>query len=247
MSNKFRKPLIVAGCVIMLVGIIGLAYPFVGSYINSRQQYKVVDDYKREVVNFVDEEAEAYLEEAREYNRWLFSRSRATTDLNSEQMEDYYGILDMSVTGIMGYLDIPKIKASLPIYHGVDDAVLQMGVGHLPGSSFPVGGKNTHAVLTGHSGIPDSELFTRLDELEVGDTFSVTVLTNTATYRVYDISTKLPDDVKLGFEEGKDYCTLITCTPIGVNTHRLVVRGERVKEEISAKEETSGKEVLSFD
>lgn len=241
MGDKSRKILITIGCIIVLGGVIGLLYPFVGAWINSLQQHKVINEYKEDVDSYVDEEAEAYLEEAREYNRWLFAQSESVKDLTDEQMEDYYGILDMSVTGIMGYIEIPKIKASLPVYHGVDEGVLQMGIGHLPGSSFQVGGEDTHAVLTGHSGIPDSDLFTRLDELEVGDTFSVTVLTNKATYKVFDISTELPDDVELKFEKGKDYCTLITCTPIGVNTHRLVVRGERVEEELL------GKEVLSFD
>ncbi len=239
MNDKARKTLIIVGCVIMFGGVLGLLYPFVGNYINSRSHASVVQVYQEEAESLEDSKSNALLEEAREYNERLFSRSDQVTGLSDAEFEEYNGILAMSLTGIMGYLEIPKIDVSLPIYHGTSEAVLQVGVGHLEGSSFPVGGENTHAVLTGHSGLPSSELFTNLDRLQEGDTFTVTILDNTVTYSVFDISVKLPEDVDLKFEEGEDYCTLITCTPVGANTHRLVIRGQRVEDDAAATVDTA--------
>lgn len=237
MGDRFRKVLIIIGCVIIFAGVLGLLYPFVGSYINSLGQQADVQEYRQQAASLNDEEARRYIEEAHEYNRRLFARGKSMAVLNEEQIEEYNGVLDMYATGIMGYLEIPKINLSLPIYHGTEEEALQEGVGHLEGSSFPVGGEDTHAVLTGHSGLPDSELFTKLDMLEVGDTFTVTVLTNTVTYEVYDISTVLPEDAVLEFTAGRDFCTLVTCRPIGLNTHRLLVRGARVDEDSAPGEE----------
>lgn len=239
MSDRARKIVITIGCVIVLGGVLGLLYPFVGNYINSRSQAAAVEDYQEVADSVEDSESERLLEEAREYNRKLFARSESVTALSEDDMEEYNGILDMSMSTIMGYLEIPKLGLSLPIYHGTSEGVLQVGVGHLAGSSFPVGGENTHAVLTGHSGLPSSELFTNLDQLKTGDTFSITVLDNVVTYSVFDISVHLPEDVDLKFEEGSDYCTLITCTPIGANTHRLVVRAQRVEPDEAVPVETS--------
>ena len=238
MSDRARKIIIIIGCVIVFGGVVGLLYPFVGNWINSRNQTAAVEDYQEVVKSIEDSENERLLEEAREYNRKLFARSASVTALSEDEMEEYNGILDMSLSTIMGYLDIPKLDLSLPIYHGTSEGVLQVGVGHLAGSSFPVGGENTHAVLTGHSGLPSSELFTNLDELKIGDTFSITVLDNVVTYSVFDVSVFLPEDVDLEFEEGSDYCTLITCTPIGANTHRLVVRAKRVDTDAAVPVET---------
>lgn len=231
MSDKARKILIIVGCVIVFGGVLGLLYPFVGNYINSRHHASAVQDYQEAAESLEDSKSEKLLEEASEYNKRLFARSDTVTGLSEAELEEYNGILDMSLTGIMGYLEIPKLDLSLPIYHGTSEAVLQVGVGHLEGSSFPVGGENAHAVLTGHSGLPSSELFTNLDELALGDTFSVTILDNTVTYVVDDITVVLPEDVVLQIEEGKDLCTLITCTPVGANTHRLVIRGHRAAED----------------
>jgi sortase A len=130
----------------------------------------------------------------------------------------------------MGYIDIEKIGVELPIYHGVDEGVLKIGVGHLEGSSLPVGGENTHCILTGHRGLPSAKLFTDLDEMKIGDKFTVTVLDRVLTYEVDQIKVVLPEDTsELTIREGKDYCTLVTCTPYGINTHRLLIRGVRVE------------------
>jgi sortase A len=146
------------------------------------------------------------------------------------QVIGYNDTLDITGTGIMGYIDIEKIGVELPIYHGVDQGVLQIGVGHLEGSSLPVGGENTHCILTGHRGLPSAKLFTDLDEMKIGDKFTVTVLDRVLTYEVDQIKVVLPEDTsELTIREGKDYCTLVTCTPYGINTHRLLIRGVRVE------------------
>lgn len=218
----------IIGCIIIVIGTLWVIYPFLGAYINSLQQHKVVQNYRKEIASLEDDQTKIYLEEARKYNKQLFERSTTITDLSEEEMIEYNKILNISVTGILGYIDIPEIKASLPIYHGTEENVLQVGIGHLAGSSFPIGDKNTHAILTGHSGLPTSDLFTNLDRLEIGDTFTVTVLNNVVTYKIFDIKTVLPEEAKLEFEEGRDLCTLVTCTPIGINTHRLLVCGENI-------------------
>jgi sortase A len=150
------------------------------------------------------------------------------------QVTGYNDTLDLTGTGVMGYIDIDKIGVELPIYHGVDAEVLQIGVGHLEGSSLPVGGVNTHCILSGHRGLPSAKLFTDLNEMAIGDRFTITVLDRVLTYEVDQIKVVLPEDAsELAIEEGKDYCTLVTCTPYGINTHRLLVRGIRVDGEIT--------------
>ena len=149
--------------------------------------------------------------------------------LSDRELEEYNSVLDVTGTGIMGYVDIPKINVSLPIYHGTDESVLQIAIGHLAGSSLPVGGEGSHCVISGHRGLPSARLFTDIDQLQEGDRFMLQVLGETLTYEVDQIRTVLPDELDdLQREEGQDYCTLVTCTPYGVNTHRLLVRGHRV-------------------
>ena len=239
MNEKVRKGILIAGIIVVVGGIIGLLYPFVGNYINSRQHASVVQDYKDEVAEMDEDRTSEMLEEARAYNERLAARCGKVVNLTQDEKDEYYDILSFSKTGVMGYLEIPKLDVLLPIYHGTDEAVLQKGVGHLEGSSFPVGGETVHVALTSHSGLPSSELFTNLDELEKGDVFSVTVLGQTVMYKVFDMYVALPDEVEMEFEEGVDYCTLATCTPVGVNTHRYVVRGKRITESVSETADTA--------
>lgn len=175
------------------------------------------------------EDLEARLEEARNYNSRL-SVKGVRFLLTEEEMAEYESLLDVSGTGIMGYVQIPNINVSLPVYHGTDEAVLQIAVGHIAGTSLPIGGENTHSVLSGHRGLPSSKLFTDLDQLTEGDVFTVTVLNETVTYQVDQIRIVLPEEVSdLQIVPGEDYCTLVTCTPYGINTHRMLVRGHRIE------------------
>lgn len=239
--SRLRKAALAVGALIILAGLLGLAYPAVGSFINSMTHKKVVMDYRKEAKALPDEDVLRMLRAAEEYNEWICSRGDSITGLSEEELEKYDGILAISATGVMGYIEIPKIDVMLPIYHGTREEVLQVGVGHLAGSSLPVGGETTHAVLTGHSGLPSSRLFTDLDQLTYGDTFTVTVLNRSVTYTVDRVEVVEPEEAEhQEFEKGEDYCTLVTCTPIGVNSHRLLVRGKRVPElETEAAEEAA--------
>ena len=166
--------------------------------------------------------------DAVEYNKELQTRSNHWF-LTEEQQEEYESMLNVSGNGIMGYIEIPSIKVSLPIYHGVDEGILQVAIGHIEGSSLPVGGKGSHCVISGHRGLPSAKLFTDLDQLAEGDIFMLRVLDETLTYEVDQILIVEPSDMSsLEFDEEKDYCTLVTCTPYGINSHRLLVRGHRV-------------------
>ena len=174
------------------------------------------------------EQYDKMLQEAKAYNKTL-AQSGGGYTLSKRQEAAYESILDVTGTGIMGYIEIPTIHISLPIYHGIEDSVLQIAVGHLEWSSLPVGGKSTHCVLSGHRGLPSAKLFTNLDQLVEGDTFVIRVLDEVLTYEVDQILIVEPSDVSaLTIEEGKDLCTLVTCTPYGINSHRLLVRGHRV-------------------
>lgn len=175
------------------------------------------------------------MEDAETYNSRLLEKKENRYRLTEAEEEEYNFLLDVTGTGIMGYVEIPKLKMSLPIYHGTEDTVLQIAVGHLEESSLPVGGSGTHCVLTGHRGLPSAKLFSNLDEMEEGDTFSIHVLDRTLTYQVDQIRIVEPREVEdLEIEEGKDYCTLLTCTPYGINSHRLLVRGYRIANAVSA-------------
>ena len=213
---------------IFLVGVSVMLYPTVSDYVNQKNQARAVASYSEEVENLSDVDYQAYFDAADDYNRRLAETPDAF--YRPEEVSGYTDTLDVSGTGIMGYITIPKIGVELPVYHGTSDGVLQVAAGHLEGSSLPVGGAGTHAVISAHRGLPSAKLFTNLDELEVGDTFTITVLDRVLTYEVDQISIVLPTETDLLQPvEGKDYVTLMTCTPYGINTHRLLVRGKRIE------------------
>ena len=211
-----------------LAGLSLLLYPTVSDYWNSMHASQAVANYAEKVKDLSREQYGKMLQEAKAYNKTL-AQSGGGYTLSKRQEATYESILDVTGTGIMGYIEIPTIHISLPIYHGIEDSVLQIAVGHLEWSSLPVGGKSTHCVLSGHRGLPSAKLFTNLDQLVEGDTFVIRVLDEVLTYEVDQILIVEPSDVSaLTIEEGKDLCTLVTCTPYGINSHRLLVRGHRV-------------------
>ena len=213
---------------IFLVGLSVMLYPTVSDYVNQKNQSRAVASYSEEVENLSDVDYQAYFDAADDYNRRLAETPDAF--YRPEEVSGYTDTLDVSGTGIMGYITISKIGVELPVYHGTSDGVLQVAAGHLEGSSLPVGGAGTHAVISAHRGLPSAKLFTNLDELEAGDTFTITVLDRVLTYEVDQISIVLPTETDLLQPvEGKDYVTLMTCTPYGINTHRLLVRGKRIE------------------
>lgn len=224
---KKRKSSI--GFVIMfIIGLSLMLYPSVSDYWNSFHQSKAIASYAEYVTELGEEEELKVLEAAQKYNEDMIERDSGWI-LTDKEREEYDKQLDVTGTGIMGYIEIPKINCTLPIYHGTDDAVLQIAVGHIEGSTLPVGGKGTHCVVSGHRGLPSAKLFSDLDELKEGDTFMIRVLEDTLTYEVDQIRIVDPDDLSnLNREESKDLFTLVTCTPYGINTHRLLVRGHRV-------------------
>lgn len=213
----------------LLAGVSLLLYPTVSDYWNERHASRAVASYAQDVENMDDDRYEQLWQAAADYNAALLRRENVYF-LADWQREEYNALLDVSGTGIMGYIEIPTINVSLPIYHGTDDAVLQIAVGHLDWTSLPVGGESSHCVLSGHRGLPSAKLFTNLDRVVVGDTFTLRVLDEILTYEVDKILIVEPEDVSaLTVEEGKDLCTLVTCTPYGINSHRLLVRGHRVQ------------------
>ena len=213
-------------CFIFLVGVGLVLYPMISNYVNQKHSTKVIVGYNRYVANLNVEALNQDIAEAEKYNLALAQTPDAF--YKPAMIEGYQSTLDITGTGIMGFINIDKIGVELPIYHGVEKEVLQTGVGHLPGSSFPVGGSSTHAVLSGHRGLPSAKLFTDLDKLELGDVFTITVHDRVLTYVVDQIKIVLPTESEdLLVEKGKDYCTLLTCTPYGINSHRLLVRGVR--------------------
>ena len=213
---------------IFLVGLSVMLYPSVSDAVNRKHQSRAVAGYAEEVEQLSDADYQTYFDAADAYNRQLNTTPNAF--YKPDLVSGYAQTLDISGTGIMGYITIPKISVELPIYHGTDEGVLQVAAGHLEGSSLPVGGVGTHAVISAHRGLPSAKLFTNLDELEVGDRFTITVLNRVLTYEVDQISIVLPTEIdQLLPTEGMDYVTLMTCTPYGINTHRLLVRGKRVE------------------
>lgn len=214
--------------IIFLIGLLLVLYPTVSNFLSNREQKKVIREYSNIVNNMDKEEKEAMYNEAVDYNKEIYEKGMIDYS-NPDAVQGYNDILDVSGTEIMGYISIPKINVELPIYHGTSDGVLQVAVGHLEGSSLPVGGENTHCVLSGHRGLPSADLFTHLDRLNVHDIFTISVLDKTLVYEIDQIKVVAPGDTQyLQIEDGKDYCTLLTCTPYGINTHRLLVRGVRV-------------------
>lgn len=217
---------------LMLTGICLMLYPSASDYWNSLHQSRAIAGYVEDVAELDTAQHEEMWKAAENYNEALAEQG-IHWSLTEEEKQFYDSLLDVTGTGIMGYIDIPKIRVSLPIYHGTDEAVLQIAIGHLEGSSLPVGGVSSHCVISGHRGLPSAKLFTDLDEMETGDRFLLHVLDETLTYEVDQIRIVEPDDMEnLAIEKGKDYCTLVTCTPYGVNSHRLLVRGHRVEGEV---------------
>ena len=230
---KKKLPTIIL-ILILIAGLSLLLYPTISDYINSLNQSRAISDYVDAVENLDEDTYERLWNNAVEYNQKLIKRNNRYR-MTAEERADYESQLDVSNSGIMGYVDIPSIKCTLPIYHGTDEAVLQIAVGHIDISSLPVGGESSHCVISGHRGLPSARLFTDLDKMTEGDLFMLRILDETLTYEVDQIRIVMPDEVSsLEIAEGKDYCTLVTCTPYGVNTHRLLVRGHRVdNQEIS--------------
>ncbi len=217
-----------------LAGLSLLLYPTASDYWNSMHASKAVADYSAEVNRLSQTQYDEIWAAATAYNQSLQDRENDFY-LTDEQKAQYEALLDVNGTGVMGYIEIPNIKLSLPIYHGTEDSVLQIAVGHLEWSSLPVGGEGTHCVLSGHRGLPSAKLFTNLDQLVEGDTFVLRVLDEVLTYQVDQILIVEPEDTDaLKAEEGKDLCTLVTCTPYGVNSHRLLVRGHRIENQVQA-------------
>lgn len=212
---------------IFFVGLSVLLYPSISSYWNYRHQSQMIVDYESMLQNVQKEDYSALFEEAYEYNKQLASLELPL--INYDKLKNYFDILDISGTGMMGYISIDKIGVELPVYHGTSNAVLSMAVGHLQGTSFPVGGESTHSVVSAHRGLPNAVLFTHLDRMEIGDTFEFVILDRTITYQVDQIKIVTPDDTRdIAIIEGEDYCTLLTCTPYAINTHRLLVRGKQI-------------------
>lgn len=225
--KKNRSTIILV--LIFIVGLSLLLYPSLSDYWNSFHQSRAIATYAEAVADLDDVDYEKMWQEAEEYNEQLKNKTNRWT-MTEEEEEEYNRILDVGGTGIMGYIEIPEIKVSLPIYHGTDEGVLQIAVGHIPGSSLPIGGMGTHSVVSGHRGLPSAKLFTNLDELKEGDIFMIRVLDETLTYEVDQIRIVEPDDLtSLEIDPEQDLCTLVTCTPYGVNTHRLLVRGHRIE------------------
>ena len=213
---------------VFFVGLSVMLYPTISDYVNQRNQSRAVANYAQSVDTMTDADYSAYFDAADAFNAQVAANENALC--RPDQLSGYYDTLDITGTGIMGYITIAKIGVELPIYHGTSDSVLQIAAGHLEGTSLPVGGASTHAVISAHRGLPSAKLFTNLDQLEVGDTFTITVLDRVLTYEVDKITIVLPtqtDDLLVA--DGKDYVTLMTCTPYGINTHRLLVRSRRVE------------------
>ena len=213
---------------VFIVGLSLLLYPSFADWWNSFHQTQAIATYSEQVADMDDEKYEEIWNAAWEYNQSLLKRTNSYL-LSDAQKAEYDSLLDVGGTGVMGYIEIPSIKVALPIYHGTDEAVLQVAVGHLEWTSLPVGGESTHCVVSGHRGLPSAKLFTDLDQMQVGDTFIFRILDEVLTYEVDQIRIVEPSDTsELSIIKGKDLCTLITCTPYGINSHRMLVRGHRV-------------------
>ena len=229
MKRKANHITTIVLVLILLVGLSLLLYPSVSDYWNSFHSSRAISAYAEDVANLDEAQYEEMWSAARAYNRALAERS-TNFALSDAQKEEYEKLLDISGVGIMGYLEIPELKMSLPIYHGTEESVLQIAAGHLEWSSLPVGGESSHCVISGHRGLPSAKLFTDLDKLQEGDVFVLRVLDEVLTYEVDQIRVVEPSQVSdLEIVEGSDLCTLVTCTPYGINTHRLLVRGHRIE------------------
>ncbi len=227
---KKRKVITLILLGVFFIGLSVLLYPSISSYWNSKTQSKAVVDYDTIVKSLTPKDYSAVFEKAEDYNTRLAKLNFPLSEYAG--VDGYNDCLNINNDGIIGYIDIDKIQVKLPIYHGTGSSVLNSACGHIEGSSLPVAGESTHCALSAHRGLPSAKLFSDLDKLEVGDVFRITVLDKTFIYEIDQIKTVLPDDVSdLLIEDGKELCTLVTCTPYGINTHRLLVRGHRIESE----------------
>lgn len=226
--TMLQRVLYTFAAVTFLIGISALGYPYISDYINNLHTSRMYSDYMETMRNMDNSKIEEMMDEAREFNQGLlYNSSRWLPD--GIDRDRYLSILDTTGTGIIGYVEVPDIDVRLPVYHTTEESVLQIAVGHMEGSSFPIGEKGSHAILSGHNGLISASIFTELEKLNTGDKFYVTVLGNRLEYVVDEINVVLPDDFNyFDIDPDKDYVTLVTCTPFGVNSHRLLVRGERV-------------------
>lgn len=224
MQSK-KSTIILLAC--FFIGLSVLLYPSISSYWNSKTQSQAIIDYEGMLARIKAEDYSSFFEEAEEYNKQLAAMSKPLE--NFDKLTGYNNILNLNGNGMIGYIKVPKINQELPVYHGTSDAVLAIAVGHMEGTSLPVGGENTHTVVSAHRGLPTAELFTYLDRMEIGDTFYFKILDREITYEVDQIRIVEPNDLSLiQIEQGNDHCTLLTCTPYGINTQRLLVRGRRL-------------------
>ncbi len=229
---------------IFLVGLSLLLYPTISDYWNSFHQSRAIARYTEQVAELNNDLYRQLWEDAAAYNERLLTKPNRFK-MTSEEKAEYESLLNVSGNGIIGYIEIEKINCSLPVYHGTAESALQIAAGHVEGTSLPVGGAGTHCIISGHRGLPRAKLFTNLDKLVEGDTFELHILNEILTYEVDQISVVEPNEVaKLAIEAGKDYCTLVTCTPYGSNTHRLLVRGRRVANREKPEEETTVSETV---
>lgn len=223
-----RKKTGIIWVLMLFVGVCGLLYPSVSQYWNTKTQTRAVENYREILDSLQPEDYTAFFQEAEAYNTALSELNFPLVDY--PQLSGYNNILNISGNGVMGYISIPKIGVELPLYHGVSPEVLNIACGHLEGTSLPVGGESTHCVLSAHRGLPHARLFTDLDKMELGDTFLLTVLDRELTYQVDQITVVRPDEIDdIQLVAGEDHCTLLTCTPYGINSHRLLVRGTRIE------------------
>ncbi len=226
---KIRKTTLVLLAMLVL-GLGLLLYPTFSDYWNSLHATRAISSYTESVAQVDNDRYAEIWADAQSYNREVAARDPFRLVLTDAEREEYEALLDVTGTGIMGYIEIQSLDLRLPIYHGTSASVLSSGVGHIEGTSLPVGGAGTHTVLSGHRGLPSARLFTDLDKLNVGDTFRLQILDETLTYEVDQILIVLPEEVdSLQISPDEDYCTLVTCTPYGINTHRLLVRGHRIE------------------
>lgn len=216
--------------ILLLIGVGVIVYPTFSNWWNDRTQSKAIANYQMSADNLDDSAYEKLLEKAREYNEKLSNLTAPLLDY--KELSEEYNVLDVSGSGVIGYITVPQLNIQLPVYCGTSEEVLNVAIGHLQGSSLPVGGESTHAVVVAHRGLPSAKLFSDLDKLVVGDEFTITILNETFTYQVDEINIVLPDETqKLNIIKGEDHVTLVTCTPYGINSHRLLVRARRIEPE----------------
>lgn len=247
MKNNSEKLLLIISIIFIILGVGIFLYPSISNYLAEKNHIDIIRNYDDLIVKIDEEKINEEKEKAKIYNENLSGdpvHDPFVIGSGYALPENYKEVLNIAGDSVMGYVEIPKISVYLPIYHGTSDEVLEKGVGHIQNTSVPIGGKSAHSVLTGHTGLPNAELFTRLDELGIGDIFYIHVLDDVLTYKVFETKVILPDKIdELQILNGKDYVTLVTCTPYGVNSHRLLVKAERVEyEEYSVTKSTTDEE-----